>query len=219
MKKGFTLVELIATLIVLSIVALIVVPNIYDSIVEYREQLYETQLIAIETSTKNWVADHIDDENFPKNNDETIFVNLKTLEENGYIDENLKNPKNSTVFNDIVFTVVTCKVIDKDDYNDKNYKYTYRVIDTTEKYLQYIAELWKKDNSVDLSKVTTNSEIMVKELSKNDLITYIDSNYYEENTKSIKDIATSELISNYSAKIYASKKDEKYTYRYEGLTK
>ena len=52
MKKGFTLVELIATLIVLSIVALIVVPNIYDSIVEYREQLYETQLTAIETSTK-----------------------------------------------------------------------------------------------------------------------------------------------------------------------
>lgn len=218
MKKGFTLVELIATLIVLSIVALIVVPNIYDSIVEYREQLYETQLTAIETSTKNWVADHIDDENFPKNNDETIFVSLKTLEENGYIDDDLKNPKNSTTFNDIVFTVVTCKVIDKDDYNAENYKYTYRVIDTTEKYLQYMAELWKKDNSIDLSKVTT-SEVLIKELSKDDLILYIDPNYYEANTKSIKDIATSELISNYSAKIYASKKDEKYIYRYEGITK
>lgn len=218
MKKGFTLVELIATLIVLSIVALIVVPNIYDSIVEYREQLYETQLTAIETSTKNWVADHIDDENFPKNNDETIFVSLKTLEENGYIDDDLKNPKNSTTFNDIVFTVVTCKVIDKDDYNAENYKYTYRVIDTTEKYLQYIAELWKKDNSIDLSKVTT-SEVLIKELSKDDLISYIDPNYYEANTKSIKDIATSELISNYSAKIYASKKGEKYIYRYEGITK
>ena len=35
MKKGFTLVELIATLVVLSLVALIVVPNISKTLKEF----------------------------------------------------------------------------------------------------------------------------------------------------------------------------------------
>ena len=79
-NKGFTLIELVATLIVLSMVALIVVPNIYNNVKDYRQQLYETQLVSIETATKNWVADHIGDENFPKENNETLFVYLDDLQ-------------------------------------------------------------------------------------------------------------------------------------------
>lgn len=219
MKKGFTLIELIATLIVLSVVALIAIPNIYNSIVEYREQLYETQLTAIETATKNWVADHIVDDNFPKNNNEKIFVTLKELQENGYIEDDLKNPKSSKNFNNIVFTIITCEVVEEDEYNSKNYKYTYQVIDTTEKYLQYITELWKNDNVINLSNINSSKETLVKELTKNDLIPYIDENYYESNTKSIKDIETSELIKEFSAKIYVSKTENEYIYNYKITTK
>lgn len=217
MKKGFTLIELVATLIVLSIIAVIVIPNIYNSIKDYREQLYNTQLTSIETATKNWVADHVDDENFPKKNNGTLFIYLNELQNGGYIDDDLKNPLTSSQFNNLVFTVITCKVVEADDYNSENYKYTYRAIDTTKKYLQYLAELWINDNKIDLTNIANKSEVLARKLTKTDLVKYIDVNLLETNTNSIKDIETSTLISNYSANIYATKTDSGYTYRYEGI--
>ena len=227
MKKGFTLVELIATVVVLSIVALLVVPNIYSSISNYRQKLYETQLSTIEMATKNWHTDHIRDVEL-NNDGDTKYVYLCHLSGEkdeqckkdssqtfySYIDKDLKNPLTSEPFNDLVFTVITYKEIESDGENNSNYDYKYRVIDTTKKYMEYLAEVWTNEHSLNVSSVT--NKILVKTLNKNDLLPYIDSTLLIENTEQIKDIETSRPISDFSADIYVEKINEKYVYTYEG---
>ena len=59
-NKGLTLVEVIAVLVVLSIIAVIVTPNIAISIKDYKERTLETQLSSVKGALKNWTADNID---------------------------------------------------------------------------------------------------------------------------------------------------------------
>lgn len=217
-NKGFTLVELVATLIVLSIVAVIAVPHIYNSIKDYKQQTYQTQLLAIENAAKNWAADHAADENFPKENDETILVFMDSLQSEGFIDENTKNPNTSSNFNSLVFTIITCKIIEATDESEQTRKYEYKVIPTTDDYLIYLSELWVKNNQgiIDFESIK-EEETLIKTIKKDELLNYIDSTLIETNTNSLKDIETSQLISNFETKIYAKKQEDKYIYTYEVL--
>ena len=62
-RKGLTLVELLAVIVVLAVVALIVTPNILSSISKSHERMYETQLDNIKSAAKNWAADMIHERN------------------------------------------------------------------------------------------------------------------------------------------------------------
>ena len=95
-KNGFTLVEMIATLIILSIIAVIVTPNIYVSIKDYKNRLYDTQLDSIKQAAKNWVVDNVD-----KTSDEySLLITVQDLQRDGYIDEKLENPKDGGYFDE-----------------------------------------------------------------------------------------------------------------------
>ena len=63
MKKGFTLVELLATIVIIGVVALIAVPSVVDNIKLSKEKLYKTQIQNIEIAAKKWAtasADQLD---------------------------------------------------------------------------------------------------------------------------------------------------------------
>ncbi|MDD3453317.1 MAG: type II secretion system protein [Bacilli bacterium] len=227
MKRGFTLIELIASLIILSIVALIVTPNIYSSIKNYREQLYATQIKSLETAAKNWVADNVDTAISLEENNYRTYVFIDDLQAGGYIDQDLKNPNTGKKFNNLTFVIIETIIIEANEFNSENYKYKYTVIDTTDKYIKYLAQCWLKDNSssLDYNSITTTEEKLLTTVTKenmlikeNDEYKYAYSSIIESITSSIKDIETGTLITNFSAEIYAIKTDEGYSYTYRSIT-
>jgi prepilin-type N-terminal cleavage/methylation domain len=88
-KKGFTLVEILGVIIVLSVISLIVIPLVGKQINDSRQKLYEKQIGNMNQATNNWAADNLDR---LKPNEKT-FVTLGELQDGGYIDKNIKNPR------------------------------------------------------------------------------------------------------------------------------
>ena len=136
-KKGLTLVELIAVLTILSIIALIVTPNIMVSIKQYQQQLYDTEISALESSAKNWTADNVD--NLPSDSNSAIAVGIKQLTDGGYYDKDAVDPKGGKFDDDKhqTFVIVTCDVLeDKYHVIETNYKYKYEAYSTYREYVE-----------------------------------------------------------------------------------
>jgi len=114
MKKGFTLVELLAVIIILGLVGLIVIPSITKLIKDSRQDLYKNQVRTIEESARKWGVKHID--SLVPNT--TIYVSLTDLINSGYIEQDkIKDPRTNTDMNG-------CVAISHNSISDK-YKYTY----------------------------------------------------------------------------------------------
>ena len=99
MKKGFTLIELIAILVVLVLIALVGAPEILDTIDRMEERKEQEFLDNIYTAAENYIS--LNDavkENLTQVND-AIFISLQELIDNEYIsNKSLEN-------DDIVYTV------------------------------------------------------------------------------------------------------------------
>lgn len=146
MKKGFTLIELIATLVILSIVAIIVVPNIDKNFKKMVKGVTDVQREAIIEASKNWSNDNIN--SMPSVNDGVVYVYLKELKDGGYLSENVYKNTDLTEYNDNIFIEITCKVIESDQNNNNNYKYNYNLYDTNEKLLIFLATKYAKNNTI-----------------------------------------------------------------------
>lgn len=135
-KKGLTLIELIAVLAILSVIALIVTPNIYVSIKNYKNQLYEAQMDNIKEAGKSWTTDNID-----KVNVGVTTVGIKELQTGGYLKDKLDNPKDGGYFDDTTaFVLITCtEVSDETGSLTTNYKYTYEVYLSMDEYIEKVA--------------------------------------------------------------------------------
>lgn len=91
-NKGFTLVEMLAVIVILSIIALIAVPAITGIIKSSKETLSDAQLKSIENSARNWSTDIENVEKLPVDG-ECIKVSLSLLKKGGYTNLDIKNPK------------------------------------------------------------------------------------------------------------------------------
>ena len=106
-KKGFTLVELLAVIIILGILGLIVVPMVNDTIKEQKEKLYNRQLETIQSSAEGWST---------KNSDTTL-VN------DGYLkNKDIKDPRNNKIMSGCVSI----------SYDEAHSQYVYDYIDSNE---------------------------------------------------------------------------------------
>ena len=122
MKKGFTLVELLGTITILGVIMLIVAPIARNIISDSKEELYEVQVSNIEDALKNWVVDN--SRLLPENEGETITITLGQLKAGGYVEAELRNPKNNKCFgNDMLLTVTR---------HQKNYIYNVEDESSTE---------------------------------------------------------------------------------------
>ena len=82
-KRGFTVVELLAVIVLLSLIAIIVYPNISRSIRGAKSDLSSAQIASIKDATQMYVDDNVgNDEFFDSGREE---VTLKILVDNGYI--------------------------------------------------------------------------------------------------------------------------------------
>ncbi len=116
-KLGFTLVELLAVIFIISIISVIAIPNIDRAIKQSREELYQTQLNNIVIGAKNWGAKNISI--LPEEDGELITLTLSQLKIGGFIDEKIKDPRTKKLFpNDMEITILK-----------KGNNYEYKVIE------------------------------------------------------------------------------------------
>lgn len=125
MKKGFTLVELLAVLVILGLIGLLAYPAIEQTIKGVRTDLYESQKTAIIDGLKNWVVDH--PRSLPEENGEEVYVSLGQLKIGTYVDMFISNPTTDKLFDTATKTII----------RRQNNKYKYLVLlddDTLEEH-------------------------------------------------------------------------------------
>ena len=125
MKKGFTLIELVAVIFVLGIIGTIAVVAVDKIIKDNKENLYKIQVNNIEAATRTWGDAHIS--LLPDNKDEAISIPLIILKQDGLLDKNYKNPKNGELFYDNMYIDIS--------YENGNYVYNLIEDSGTESFL------------------------------------------------------------------------------------
>lgn len=110
MKKGFTLAELMAVIVIMAILALIIIPTVDKDLKEGKEKLYNKSIETIESALDLFMT------NYNLNNNESIKLSLYQLKELGYLDPEIKNPNTKDYFfNDSIITI--SKLDDKISYD------------------------------------------------------------------------------------------------------
>lgn len=114
MKKGFTLVELLAVIVVLGVISLITMPVINNVILENKNKAYKRQVDEIIRASKTWSL-----KNEEKITEDKInFVTVEELINEGVIEqEELINPINGVKMDGCV------KIIFSKFYNQYEYNY------------------------------------------------------------------------------------------------
>ena len=120
MKKGFTLVELLAIITIIGIVALIVFPVVINSIQNAKQNLYEIQVKDIQAAAEKWSTDHI--EYLDATHLNTVGVPLTSLILSEYLqNSNILDPRDKSQMDGCV-TVA---------YNDTTSQYQHRYVESS----------------------------------------------------------------------------------------
>lgn len=103
-NRGFTLAELLGVIAILSILALITIPVIDNSLKTSKEELYKTQEKQIIQGAKDYFAMNLS--KLPENG-KTVDVTLNDIQKEGYLPSEIKNPATDKNFSPTTTVRVT----------------------------------------------------------------------------------------------------------------
>lgn len=115
-KKGFTLLEMIAVVGIIGLLSIIVSRPILSLFKQSEETADDIVIQNIVSSSKLWLNDNLP--SLSNSSDDTITVSVKTLKEEGYLDEKLIKPSSNELIDEN-----DCVVINKIGINNYNYEY------------------------------------------------------------------------------------------------
>lgn len=95
MKKGFTLVELMAILVILSVLLLIGTSSVSKIVKENRQKLYQEQIEAFKDAAMVWSYANT---NLLPTDSNSYKITLETLKNDNLIKSNIVNPVTKEVF-------------------------------------------------------------------------------------------------------------------------
>ena len=126
-KNGFTLVELLAVLVILAIIFVISVPLMTEILDQSKNTLHKKQIDTILDATYDYSLKNI---NYLPDNDNTNYVTLGELKYEGIVDYDLTNPENNEKFEDnlvISISKVGSRYKNEDIYAKLKGDYLYKV--------------------------------------------------------------------------------------------
>ena len=119
-NKAFTLAEMLAVIIILSVIALVIIPTVSTTLKNSKEQTCLIQYENILSAAKVWGSENI--LQLPAEG-ESIEITLEYLQELGYIDDNIENP----VTKQIIGLNTTIKI--SKEIGSKKYNYEFIGVD------------------------------------------------------------------------------------------
>lgn len=112
MKKGFTLVEILAVITILGVLMVLVIPSVIKTMDSSKQKAYDLVMMTFETATQEYVSDN-------RNNIAELRVigtyydiTLQTLGDGGYIDLPVVNPKTNENFDPLTTIISVAKQAD-----------------------------------------------------------------------------------------------------------
>ena len=119
MKKGFTLVELLAVIVILALVALITIPVILNVVDKSKDKTYKRSIDAYGRAIEKGIAEYMLDHE----NDTSAQLTVSMLENNNYIkyEGNVVKCETSQIYSDKTVYLANCKV------NNENVNYTFGI--------------------------------------------------------------------------------------------
>lgn len=93
--KGFTLIEMLGVIIIVSVLLVILVPTVVRHLKISKDSAYDSLINKVLSSSVDWALENT--ELLPKEG-ESINITLGTLQSEGYISTDLKNPKTNLLF-------------------------------------------------------------------------------------------------------------------------
>lgn len=200
MKKGFTLIEILAVIIVLGIIGLIVFPTVSELIKKSRENLYNDQLEEIKLASEKWAYKNID--KLPNKENESVTITLLELKKNGLLPLDIRDPRDNNLLSNGLSIVITYKSNDYEYSIEENITNKEITQDSPSLILNGTAILYVEINSDYEEKgafVSSNSN-----LNDDIVITYYD------NGKEVAKIDTS-MLKTYTVEYSVTDKDKNLT--------
>ncbi len=96
-KNAFTLVELLATIVIVAAIALLISFSAQSILSSNTDKAYEIQIDNIKQGAKNWMSSNLF--SMPKEGD-SIKITLGQLKSEGFLADEIINPKNDEPFSD-----------------------------------------------------------------------------------------------------------------------
>ena len=118
-KKGFTLLELLAVIVILSLILVIAVPSVNKYIKQSKEKAYNTQISTIIEAAQAYAS--ANSGLLPRKEEFVVKITLGQLKSSGLIKEEVKNPNDDKYFDD----ALTIEI------KKKGETYTYDIVEST----------------------------------------------------------------------------------------
>ena len=118
-KKGFTLLELLAVIVILSLILVIAVPSVNRYIKQSKEKAYNTQISTIIEAAQAYAS--ANSGLLPRKEEFVVKITLGQLKSSGLIKEEVKNPNDDKYFDD----ALTIEI------KKKGETYTYDIVEST----------------------------------------------------------------------------------------
>ena len=122
-NKGFTLIELIGSIIILTVIALVTFPAILGLLTTSEEKINNSKMRLIERAAKEYVEDHVND--YPRNLSAPVkTIPVMTLINQGYVSDNSISEKDTKVRGGCVEVKVISTEIDAEEIISYDFKFT-----------------------------------------------------------------------------------------------
>ena len=122
-NKGFTLIELIGSIIILTIIALVVFPAVLNIMTSSQGKIDNAKKNLIERAAKEYVEDNVN--NYPRTTELSENITVEELINKGYIKEKtIDVDKDTAIYHGCVNVSVEQKTIDEEEFT--SYKFEFK---------------------------------------------------------------------------------------------
>ncbi len=130
-SKGFTIIELLAIIIIIGLIVLLITPAVNNLIENSENKSYNFQIKSIEDAAINFSIEYGNS----INDLDSFTIDLKLLKDLAFIDFDIRNPKTNKYFSDDTLITLTKN---KGSYKASVIDYDSTTIDENVKYKDYI---------------------------------------------------------------------------------